>query len=94
MDGSGGGPGAYLVAGVLLGPGALGWIADSQTDASHLAEFGVIMMLLLIGLELNPRILWKMRGPILGLGGAQVALTSAAFAAIAMATDSLGKALW
>lgn len=75
----------YLVAGVLLGPHALGLIADSAKDASHLAEFGVIMMLFIIGLELNPRVLWRMRGPIFGLGGAQVTVTSLLFAAVALA---------
>jgi monovalent cation:proton antiporter-2 (CPA2) family protein len=50
----------------------------------HVAEFGVVMMLFLIGLELRPAVLWQMRGPILGLGGAQVLGTGAAVAAIAL----------
>ncbi len=73
----------YLIAGVILGPSALGLIVDSQKDAGHLAEFGVIMMLLMIGLELRPRLLWQMRGPIFGLGGAQVVSTAVLFSAIA-----------
>lgn len=68
----------YLIAGVLIGPFGFGWLG--QTDqAAHLAEFGVIMMLLLIGLELNPRLLWKLRGPIFGMGSLQVVATAILF---------------
>jgi glutathione-regulated potassium-efflux system ancillary protein KefC/glutathione-regulated potassium-efflux system protein KefB len=78
----------YLIAGALLGPSVSGLIGHSQAEAAHLAEFGVIMMLLLIGLELNPRKLWQMRGPIFGFGGLQVALTTAAFAAVVLVTGA------
>jgi monovalent cation:proton antiporter-2 (CPA2) family protein len=65
----------YLLAGMLIGPFALSLVGD-QTDVMHFAEFGVVMMLFLIGLELQPSRLWRLRKSILGLGGLQVALTS------------------
>ncbi|MBL7714127.1 MAG: cation:proton antiporter [Bdellovibrionales bacterium] len=68
----------YLIAGVLIGPSGLGLLGQTE-QAAHLAEFGVIMMLLLIGLELNPKLLWKLRGPIFGLGSLQVLGTAALF---------------
>lgn len=67
----------YLIAGILIGPYALGIVGD-QTDIMHFAEFGVVMMLFLVGLELQPARLWKLRHSILGLGGLQVVLTAAA----------------
>lgn len=73
----------YLGAGVLIGPWLLGLVGNDQ-DVLHFAEFGVVMMLFLIGLELNPKRLWHMRGPILGLGGVQVAVTGLALIGIAM----------
>ncbi len=74
----------YLIAGVIIGPFALGLVGD-QSDVMHFAEFGVVMMLFIVGLELRPSLLWQMRGPILGLGGLQVAVTTAAIAAIVLA---------
>jgi len=65
----------YLVAGVAIGPWVLGLIEDSG-DILHFAEFGVVLLLFLIGLELNPKRLWSMRRAIFGLGGAQVTLTT------------------
>lgn len=73
----------YLIAGVIIGPNVLGVFGNTST-AAHISELGVTMMLLLIGLELSPRLLWQMRGPILGLGSAQVILTAAAFSGIAI----------
>lgn len=73
----------YLLAGVAIGPG-LGLVADT-TDLQHFAEFGVVMMLFLIGLELDPRALWDMRHRLIGLGGLQVILTMLAVMAGAMA---------
>ncbi len=61
----------YLLSGVLIGPQGLKLLTQQQ-GTSEIAEFGVIMMLLLIGLELNPKLLWKMRGPIFGLGAMQM----------------------
>ncbi|SJL83699.1 glutathione-regulated potassium-efflux system protein KefB [Vibrio palustris] len=65
----------YLLAGVAIGPWGLGLIRDVQAIL-HFAEFGVVLLLFLIGLELNPKQLWRMRIPILGVGGAQVVITT------------------
>jgi len=66
----------YLLAGVLIGPWAFGLIAEVET-VLHFAEFGVVMMLFLIGLELNLDKLLELKLPIFGLGGLQVVLTTA-----------------
>lgn len=71
----------YLIAGMAIGPFGLGLIGAEGEDVMHFAEFGVVMMLFLIGLELEPRLLWRMRGPILGVGGLQVGVTSVVLAA-------------
>ncbi len=55
----------------------LGLVGTETEDLQHFAEFGVVMMLFLIGLELEPRALWDMRHRLLGLGGLQVVLTAA-----------------
>ena len=68
----------YLIAGIIIGPFAFGLVGD-QTDVMHFAEFGVVMMLFLVGLELQPSRLWKLRHSIMGLGGLQVLLTSSLF---------------
>ncbi len=73
----------YLIAGVIIGPFVLGLVGRQQEDVMHFAEFGVVMMLFLIGLELQPALLWRLRGPILGLGGLQVVVTTGAIALIA-----------
>jgi monovalent cation:H+ antiporter-2, CPA2 family len=62
----------YLLAGVIIGPYLLGFIGKEGQDLMHFAEFGVVMMLFLIGLELEPELLWKLRKSIVGLGLAQV----------------------
>lgn len=67
----------YLLAGILIGPFVLALVGD-QTDVMHFAEFGVVMMLFLVGLELQPAKLWKLRHSIVGLGGLQVVLSAAA----------------
>ncbi len=64
----------YLCAGVLIGPGVLSLIDDPQS-VLHFAEIGVIMLLFLIGLELNPGKLWKMKSDIMLLGGGQIILS-------------------
>lgn len=76
----------YLIAGVIIGPFALNLLHDA-TQLMHFAEFGVVMMLFLIGLELQPSLLWRMRLPILGLGGLQMLLTTAAISGIAIFFD-------
>ncbi len=75
----------YLVAGILIGP-VLGLAGSEMQDLQHFAEFGVVMMLFLIGLELEPRTLWGMRDKLLGLGVMQVVLTVGAVTAIGMAS--------
>jgi glutathione-regulated potassium-efflux system ancillary protein KefC len=69
----------YLVAGALIGPFGLKLLANSN-DVMHVAEFGVVMLLFLVGLELEPRRLWAMRGSIFGLGTVQVVSCSLAIA--------------
>ncbi|MBY6116211.1 monovalent cation:proton antiporter-2 (CPA2) family protein [Mameliella alba] len=69
----------YLLAGLVIGPG-LGLVVDTA-DIQHFAEFGVVMMLFIIGLELEPRALWDMRHRLIGLGGLQILLTTSAILA-------------
>lgn len=75
----------YLLAGAAIGPFGLGLLGAEGGDMMHVAEFGVVMMLFVIGLELEPMRLWRLRAPILGMGGLQVLITTAAVAGIAMA---------
>jgi len=77
----------YLAAGVVIGPSGLGLIQEVE-QTLHFAEFGVVLLLFLIGLELEPARLWRMRGAVFGLGGAQVLLTSLVVAGIALALDA------
>src|SRR3954469_8233752 len=74
----------YLLAGIVIGPSVLGFIGQEGQDIMHFAEFGVVMMLFLIGLELEPSLLWNMRAPILGLGGLQVLITTTVFTGCAL----------
>jgi len=74
----------YLVAGMAIGPWGFGLIAQPET-VLHFAELGVVLLLFLIGLELNPQRVWALRRSIFGLGAAQVAATIAVVAAIAVA---------
>lgn len=71
----------YLLAGVLIGPFGFALISNPE-QVMHFAEFGVVMMLFLIGLELEPPTLWRLRKAILGLGGLQVVITTCAFTLI------------
>ena len=66
----------YLIAGILIGP-VIGLVGSETEEIQHFAEFGVVMMLFLVGLELEPKLLWEMRSRLLGLGGLQVAITAA-----------------
>ncbi len=75
----------YLLAGTIIGPYALGLVGHNVEGIMHFAEFGVVMMLFLVGLELRPALLWQMRMPILGLGGLQVVLTTVLFSGIGIA---------
>ena len=73
----------YLIAGVLIGP-VFGLVGQETESIQHVAEFGVVMMLFLVGLELEPHKLWQLRWQLLGLGGLQVVLTIAAITGIAI----------
>ncbi len=80
----------YLAAGVALGPNGIPRVF-STTEAREIleiAEFGIVLLLFLIGLELRPRRLWSMRSAIFSLGGSQVAITAAILAVIAVAVRS------
>ena len=70
----------YLIAGIVIGP-VIGFLGPETEDLRHFAEFGVVLMLFLIGLELEPRTLWDMRRKLVGLGGLQVGLTTLAVTA-------------
>ena len=87
----------YLIAGILIGPFGIGLVYTlyEVEEILHFAEFGVVMLLFLIGLELRPRRLWTMRNAIAGLGGAQVLVTTLAFFAIgvALGLDVQGRAV-
>lgn len=74
----------YLAAGILIGP-VLGLVGSETADLQHFAEFGVVMMLFLIGLELEPRALWDMRHKLFGLGGLQILLSTLAIMGLAIA---------
>lgn len=65
----------YLIAGIIIGPWGLSLIGNVEVIL-HFSEFGVVLLLFLIGLELNPKRLWSMRRPIFGVGGMQVVLTT------------------
>lgn len=75
----------YLMAGILIGPFLLGFIGEEGEDIMHFAEFGVVMMLFLVGLELEPEKLWKLRKSILGMGMTQVLATTLLVASLSMA---------
>ncbi|MBY0444110.1 MAG: monovalent cation:proton antiporter-2 (CPA2) family protein [Burkholderiales bacterium] len=73
----------YLVAGVIVGPYFLGFI-DNPTAVLDFAEIGVVLLLFVLGLELNPKSLWQMRKKILGLGGAQLLFCGLALAGLSI----------
>lgn len=75
----------YLIAGVLIGPYFLALVGEEGREVMHFAEFGVVMMLFLIGLELSPSLFWRLKRPIIGSGSLQLILTSFAFTAIGIA---------
>ena len=74
----------YLAAGMAIGPWGLRLVSNVD-DILHFAEFGVVLMLFLVGLELEPRRLWSLRRPIFGWGSAQVLGCAAALAGVAVA---------
>ena len=73
----------YLLAGIAIGPYVLGFVGEEGKELMHVAEFGVVMMLFVIGLELEPNLLWRMQKLILGLGGLQILTTTFIIASIA-----------
>ncbi|MEJ8560385.1 cation:proton antiporter [Yoonia sp. GPGPB17] len=73
----------YLIAGIVISP-ILALLNVDVISIQHFAEFGVVMMLFLVGLELEPKRLWAMRGKLLGLGGGQIGITAAAVMAIGL----------
>lgn len=75
----------YLTAGIVIGPFLLGFIGEEGKDIMHFAEFGVVMMLFLVGLELEPEAFWRMRRRVLGVGTQQLAATALACAAVGWA---------
>jgi glutathione-regulated potassium-efflux system ancillary protein KefC len=74
----------YLAAGIAIGPWGLGLVTNVE-DILHFSEFGVVLMLFLVGLELEPKRLWSMRRPIFGAGSAQVLGCTVALVAVALA---------
>ena len=72
----------YLAAGAVIGPWGFGLVSDVESIL-HFGEFGVVLLLFLIGLELQPSRLWTMRRPVFGLGGAQVGITAVILAGVA-----------
>jgi monovalent cation:proton antiporter-2 (CPA2) family protein len=79
----------YLIAGVVIGPFALG-LAGEIEDVAQAGEFGVVILLFLIGLEVRPSLLWEMRRAIFGVGAAQLVATAAAISTVAL----LAGLLW
>lgn len=73
----------YLIAGIVIGP-ILHWAGVDVVALQHFTEFGVVMMLFLIGLEMQPKVLWAMRSKIFLMGGLQVGITALAVMAAAM----------
>src|SRR5262245_19723954 len=73
----------YLIAGALVGPFALNLVGE-QGDVMRFAEFGVVILLFLIGLEVRPAVLWEMRTFIFGLGTAQMLASAALVGAVAL----------
>ncbi|MEM7459608.1 MAG: monovalent cation:proton antiporter-2 (CPA2) family protein [Pseudomonadota bacterium] len=74
----------YLIAGIAISP-LLAFLGVDVVSLQHFAEFGVVMMLFLVGMELEPKLLWQMRNRLLGLGGGQVLLTMILVMSVAMA---------
>lgn len=66
----------FLVAGIVLGPSGFGYITN-YNEIAHLAELGVVLLLFVIGIEINPKRLWKMKSLVFGLGSLQVVITGA-----------------
>ena len=72
----------YLIAGIVIGPYVLEFVGNEGDGVMHIAEFGVVIMLFIVGLELHPSMLWRMKRLIFGLGGMQIGFTALIFALI------------
>lgn len=83
----------YLAAGIVIGPACLGLVSD-LTTANHIAEFGVVCLLFMIGLELQPRKLWAFKNKLLGFGGLQLIFCTIAFSLAANALGISGASAW
>jgi monovalent cation:proton antiporter-2 (CPA2) family protein len=81
----------YLIGGILIGPFALNLSKANAHSVMEITEFGVVMMLFVIGLELKPSLLWRLRRPIFGLGGAQVIVTALVIGGATMAFGQTWK---
>ncbi|MCU6339913.1 cation:proton antiporter, partial [Enterobacter quasiroggenkampii] len=76
----------YFLAGISIGPWGLGFLCDVD-EILHFSELGVVFLMFIIGLELNPSKLWQLRRSIFGVGAAQVLLSAALLAGLLMLTD-------
>ncbi|MTD37279.1 glutathione-regulated potassium-efflux system protein KefB [Erwinia sp. CPCC 100877] len=76
----------YLLAGIAIGPWGLAFISDVD-EILHFSELGVVFLMFIIGLELNPSRLWQLRRPIFGVGTGQVLISAAVLAGLLMLTD-------
>lgn len=83
----------YLLAGMAIGPWGLGFISDVD-EILHFSELGVVFLMFIIGLELNPAKLWQLRRSIFGVGAAQVMLSAVILAGLLMLTHFSGKQPW
>lgn len=83
----------YLAAGVVIGPWALGLISDSE-NILRFAELGVVFLLFLVGLELQPRRLWVLRKQVFGLGMAQVIVTGVVLAGFGLLLGLAPNVAW
>jgi glutathione-regulated potassium-efflux system ancillary protein KefC len=72
----------YLIAGIVIGPFALELVGSEGEGVMHIAEFGVVIMLFIVGLELHPSMLWRMKRLIFGLGGMQIGFTALIFSGL------------
>ncbi|ADO46655.1 glutathione-regulated potassium-efflux system protein KefB [[Enterobacter] lignolyticus] len=76
----------YLLAGIAIGPWGLGFISDVE-EILHFSELGVVFLMFIIGLELNPLKLWQLRRSIFGVGALQVAISAAVLGGLLMLTN-------
>lgn len=83
----------YLLAGIAIGPWGLGFISDVD-EILHFSELGVVFLMFIIGLELNPAKLWQLRRSIFGVGAAQVMLSAVVLAGLLMLTAFSGRQQW